>query len=109
MVNLLPAISALSLHAEGQTVVLKADPIFKVIRILLEPAYQSPADKSSSSLGTSLDEISRHHASTKTYVNDCVIKLIEQLLILGEKTGTKEAEDFLINAIENVGKVLIFL
>ncbi|XP_012277229.1 E3 ubiquitin-protein ligase HUWE1 isoform X2 [Orussus abietinus] len=84
--------SALCLNQRGLESFSKCRPFARLFKVLLSPAYLSamrrrrsadPAGDTASNLGNSMDELMRHQPSLKVDAIVALVKLLEELCVLG--------------------------
>lgn len=84
--------SALCLNQRGLESFVKRHPFERLFKVLISPAYLSamrrrrsadPQGDTASNLGNAMDELMRHQPSLKTDATAAIIKLLEELCVLG--------------------------
>ncbi|XP_034939530.1 E3 ubiquitin-protein ligase HUWE1 isoform X2 [Chelonus insularis] len=84
--------SALCLNQRGLESFVKRRPFEKLFKVLISPTYLSamrrrrgadPLGDTASNLGNAMDELMRHQPSLKTDATAAIIKLLEELCVLG--------------------------
>ncbi|XP_057320129.1 E3 ubiquitin-protein ligase HUWE1-like isoform X1 [Microplitis mediator] len=84
--------SALCLNQRGLESFMKRRPFERIFKVLISPNYLSamrrrrsadPLGDTASNLGNAMDELMRHQPSLKTDATAAIIKLLEELCVLG--------------------------
>ncbi|PNF30505.1 hypothetical protein B7P43_G09941, partial [Cryptotermes secundus] len=84
--------SALCLNTRGLSSFVRCDPFDRLFKVLLSPVYlaamrrrrsSDPMGDTASNLGNAMDELMRHQPSLKVDATFAIIKLLEELCVLG--------------------------
>lgn len=84
--------SALCLNARGLAAFVQYKPFDRLFEVLLSPLYlqamrrrrsSDPMGDTASNLGNAMDELMRHQPSLKTEATKAIIRLLEELVMLG--------------------------